>query len=180
MSAQKSSSGGDARGGIWDVSVDNYKQPDRNETGQTDSVNDGQGIDSIGAGGEPIAGGFPTANVFPHEVIQVDDTKIKVRYGQVANIDTSGTNPDISLATEYTVVDGDRIFIKVTVDESTAQPEDAEIYVSTSVPSDSAGTAYLQLAQVVVEDEKITNIAQTASGSFYMLSCASVHIFSKI
>jgi hypothetical protein len=57
LSGQKSSCGGDARGGIWDVSVDNYKQPDRNETGQNNSVNDGQGIDSIGAGGEPSGGG---------------------------------------------------------------------------------------------------------------------------
>ena len=124
--------------------------------------------------------GKPTASGFAHEVIQVDDTKIKVRYGQVYNIDTSGTNPDISLATEYTVVNDNRIFIKVTVDQGTAQPLAAEIHVSTSVPSDSAGTAYLQLAQVLVEDGKITNIAQTATGSFRILSCASVHIFSKI
>jgi hypothetical protein len=57
LSGQKSSRSGDARGGIWDVSVDNYKQPDRNETGQNNSVNDGQGIDSIGAGGEPATAG---------------------------------------------------------------------------------------------------------------------------
>ena len=125
-------------------------------------------------------GGGAAADEFSHEVIQSDDTKIKVRYGQVANIDTSGTNPDISLATEYTVENGSRIFIQVTVNQSTAQPEAAQIYVSTNVPSDSAGTAYLQLAQVTVSDGEITNIAQTASGSFYMLSCASVHIFSKI
>ena len=127
-----------------------------------------------------VAGGGGGGGEFSHEVIQLDDTKIKVRYGQVANIDTSGTNPDISLATEYTVGNDNRIFIKVTVNQGTAQPSAAEIHVSTSVPSDSAGTAYLQLAQVLVEDGKITNIAQTASGSFRILSCASVHIFSKI
>lgn len=117
---------------------------------------------------------------FSHQVIKSDDTKIKVRYGQVANIDTSGTNPDISLATEYTVQDGSRIFIQVTVNQTTAQPTAAGIYVSTTVPSDSAGTAYLQLARVTVSSGEITNIAQTASGSFDMLSCASVHMFSKL
>jgi hypothetical protein len=74
LSAQKSSRSGDARGGIWDVSVDNYKQPDRNETGQNNSVNDGQGIDSIGSGGEPVtsgggAGGVPDG--FAEETLDV-------------------------------------------------------------------------------------------------------------
>lgn len=128
----------------------------------------------------PIVGAAADADGFSHEVIQSDDTKIKVRYGQVANIDTSGTNPDISLATEYTVQNGSRIFIQVTVNQTTAQPTAAQIYVDTTVPSDSAGTAYLQLAQVTVSGGEITNIAQTASGSFDMLSCASVHIFSKV
>ena len=120
------------------------------------------------------------SKAFAHEVIASGATKIKVRYGQVANIDTSGTDPDISLATEYNVVNGSRIFIKVTVNQTTAQPTAAQIYVSTSVPSDSAGTAYLQLASVTVASGSITNIAQTASGSFDMLSSAAVHIFAKL
>ena len=138
------------------------------------------GNDEFVATQNVASGGGGGGIEFAHAVIRSGDTKIKVRYGQVANIDTSGTNPDISLATEYTVGNGSRIFIKVTVNESTAQPSAAQIYVSTSVPSDSAGTAYLQLAQIVVNGGIITNIAQTAYGSFRMLSCASVHIFSKI
>ena len=68
LSAQKSSRGGDARGGIWDVSVDNYKQPNRNETGQNNSVNDGQGIDSIGAGGD--SGGGDSGGGIPEGYIE--------------------------------------------------------------------------------------------------------------
>lgn len=56
MEAQ-SSSGGSAKGGIYDVSTDNYKQQPNNETGQNSSINDGNGIDSIGAGDEPDGGG---------------------------------------------------------------------------------------------------------------------------
>ena len=57
LAAQRSSANGDSRGGIWDVSVNNYTQPERNETSQNSSINDGQGIDSIGAGGEVAANG---------------------------------------------------------------------------------------------------------------------------
>jgi hypothetical protein len=51
LSAQKSSAGGDSRGGIWDVSTDNYKQEDRNESGQNSNIND-DGIDALGRGAE--------------------------------------------------------------------------------------------------------------------------------
>lgn len=58
MEAQ-SSSGGSAKGGIYDVSTDDYKQQPKNETGQNSSINDGNGIDSIGAADEPDGGGLP-------------------------------------------------------------------------------------------------------------------------
>lgn len=48
LEEQKSSAGGDARGGIWDVSTSNYKQPERNQTGQNEDI-DNEGIDSLGA-----------------------------------------------------------------------------------------------------------------------------------
>lgn len=130
----------------------------------------------------PIVGGGAAAATFSHEVIEsgANPAKIKVRYGQVSNVDTSGTNPDISLATEYSVVDGSRIFIKVTVDATNGQATAAQIYVDTTVPSDTVTDAYLQLAQVTVVSGSITNIAQTASGSFDMLSCGAVHIFARV
>jgi hypothetical protein len=146
------------------------------------------GSDPVGFGSDEFfevadnqtVGGGGSAAVFAHEVIASAADKIKVRYGHVANIDTSGTDPDISLATEYTVQDGSRIFIQVTVDSSNGQPTAAQIYVNTVVPSDSTTVAYLQLAQVTVSSGSITNIAQTASGSFDMLSCASVHLFCRL
>lgn len=48
----RSSAGGNKRGGIWDISTDNYQQPPANQYGQNNSVNDGNGIDSIGAGSD--------------------------------------------------------------------------------------------------------------------------------
>jgi hypothetical protein len=43
----KSSSGGNARGGIYDISTDNYIQPNRNQIGQDTSIQDA-GIDILG------------------------------------------------------------------------------------------------------------------------------------
>ena len=75
LSAQKSSAGGDSRGGIWDVSTDNYKQEDRNESGQNSNIND-DGIDAIGRvaadGGGDSGGGLPS---FPTDNGNVPDFK---------------------------------------------------------------------------------------------------------
>lgn len=49
IQAQKSSAGGDARGGIWDVSTSNYKQEDNNQQNQNNDI-DQRGIDLLGAG----------------------------------------------------------------------------------------------------------------------------------
>jgi len=43
----RSSSGGNARGGIYDISTDNYSQPNRNQIGQDASIQDA-GIDVLG------------------------------------------------------------------------------------------------------------------------------------
>jgi hypothetical protein len=50
----------DARGGIWDVSTDNYEQEPSNQVNKNDSVNNGNGIDSIDStteSGDPGGGG---------------------------------------------------------------------------------------------------------------------------
>jgi len=44
----KSSSGGSGKGGIYDISTNNYSQPPRNQTGQNDSIGEA-GEDSLGA-----------------------------------------------------------------------------------------------------------------------------------
>ena len=71
MEAQ-SSSGGSAKGGIYDVSTDDYKQQPKNETGQNSSINDGNGIDSIGAAGEVEGGGG--GGTFELDVVKDDNT----------------------------------------------------------------------------------------------------------
>ena len=71
MEAQ-SSSGGSAKGGIYDVSTDDYKQQPNNETGQNSSINDGNGIDSVGAGGAPDSRGG--GGEFELDVVKDDNT----------------------------------------------------------------------------------------------------------
>ena len=77
LSIQKSSAGGDARGGIWDISTDNYTQPERNETGQNSNIND-NGIDSIGAGGESASagGGLPDGYEETAVILCVDGSPV--------------------------------------------------------------------------------------------------------
>tara|TARA_R110001592_G_scaffold3662_1_gene21036 strand:+ start:958 stop:1467 length:510 start_codon:yes stop_codon:yes gene_type:complete len=45
----RSSSGGSDKGGIYDISTNNYSQPPRNQSGQDSSIEDA-GIDTLGAG----------------------------------------------------------------------------------------------------------------------------------
>jgi hypothetical protein len=69
-----SSSGGDERGGIYDVSTDNYSQPDNNQVGINSDIAN-KGIDSIvgstaisdGGGGD--GGGIPEG--FAEETLDV-------------------------------------------------------------------------------------------------------------
>jgi len=75
LSGQQSSSGGDTRGGIWDVSTDNYQQPDRNQDSQNKSVNDGNGIDTIGAGGFPASESVGGGSLAGVEIIWADQTE---------------------------------------------------------------------------------------------------------
>jgi hypothetical protein len=46
----RSSSGGKDKGGIYDISTNNYSQPQRNQLGQNSSIEDA-GIDTLGGGG---------------------------------------------------------------------------------------------------------------------------------
>lgn len=67
-----SSSGGDERGGIYDVSTDNYSQPENNQVGINNDIAN-KGIDaiigstSIGGGG----GGGGTAAGFGEEILDI-------------------------------------------------------------------------------------------------------------
>ncbi len=45
----RSSSGGSDKGGIYDISTNNYSQPQRNQSGQDSSIEEA-GIDTLGAG----------------------------------------------------------------------------------------------------------------------------------
>lgn len=184
LSTQKSSRSGDARGGIWDVSVDNYKQPNRNETGQNDSVNDGQGIDSIGAGGEPATADFGSVgNIHAFQLVSGGDA-LYVRQGTVGS-----TIPTITggseLAAEYTDNElsipgtGTREYwIKVTLD---ADSFITAVTIETSEPSaDSATQAKLLLGSVETDSGDIVAFNSNLSGSQALASCGSTHYFGVV
>ena len=66
-----SSSGGDIKGGIYDISTDNYSQPERNQTNQDVSTEEA-GIDTLGGSSDSDAVG--DTNTFTLDVVKSDNT----------------------------------------------------------------------------------------------------------
>lgn len=64
-----SSAGGSDKGGIYDISTNNYSQPQRNQLGQDSSIEDA-GIDTLGGSDDS---GIDT-NVFTLDVVKSDNT----------------------------------------------------------------------------------------------------------
>ena len=65
-----SSSGGSDKGGIYDISTNNYSQPQRNQSGQDSSIEEA-GIDTLGAGASPAG---DDSNTFTLDVVKSDNT----------------------------------------------------------------------------------------------------------
>ena len=66
-----SSSGGNQKGGIYDLSTDNYSQPERNQTNQDVSTEEA-GIDTLGGSGASDSVG--DTNTFTLDVVKSDNT----------------------------------------------------------------------------------------------------------
>jgi len=66
-----SSSGGDIKGGIYDISTDNYSQPKRNQTSQDVSTEEA-GIDTLGGSSDSDSVG--DTNTFTLDVVKSDNT----------------------------------------------------------------------------------------------------------
>jgi hypothetical protein len=67
----RSSSGGSDKGGIYDISTNNYSQPQRNQSGQDSSIEDA-GIDTLGGSGASSDGG--DTNTFTLDIVKSDNT----------------------------------------------------------------------------------------------------------
>jgi hypothetical protein len=65
----RSSSGGSDKGGIYDISTNNYSQPQRNQSGQDSSIEEA-GIDTLGASGDSGSVG----EEFTLDVVKSDNT----------------------------------------------------------------------------------------------------------
>ena len=66
-----SSAGGNQKGGIYDISTDNYSQPPRNQTNQ-DASTEEAGIDTLG--GSSASDGVGDTNTFTLDVVKSDNT----------------------------------------------------------------------------------------------------------
>ena len=66
-----SSAGGSDKGGIYDISTNNYSQPQRNQSGQDSSIEDA-GIDTLGGSGASSDGG--DTNTFTLDIVKSDNT----------------------------------------------------------------------------------------------------------
>ena len=66
-----SSSGGSDKGGIYDISTNNYSQPQRNQSGQDSSIEEA-GIDTLGGSGASSDSG--DTNTFTLDVVKSDNT----------------------------------------------------------------------------------------------------------
>ena len=69
----RSSAGGNARGGIYDISTDNYSQPNRNQTNQDVSTEEA-GIGGSGPSDGDGDSGFPEGYVETSVTICIDGT----------------------------------------------------------------------------------------------------------
>ena len=65
-----SSAGGNQKGGIYDISTDNYSQPERNQTNQDVSTEEA-GIDTLGGSSASDSG---DTNTFTLDVVKSDNT----------------------------------------------------------------------------------------------------------
>jgi hypothetical protein len=66
-----SSAGGNQKGGIYDISTDNYSQPERNQTNQDVSTEEA-GIDTLG--GSSASDSVGDTNTFTLDVVKSDNT----------------------------------------------------------------------------------------------------------
>ena len=66
-----SSAGGNQKGGVYDISTDNYSQPERNQTNQDVSTEEA-GIDTLGGSSDSDAVG--DTNTFTLDVVKSDNT----------------------------------------------------------------------------------------------------------
>ena len=66
-----SSAGGNQKGGIYDISTDNYSQPPRNQTNQDASTGEA-GIDTLG--GSSASDSVGDTNTFTLDVVKSDNT----------------------------------------------------------------------------------------------------------
>ncbi len=158
-----SSSGGNQKGGIYDLSTDNYSQPERNQTNQDVSTEEA-GIDTLGGSGDSdsVGGGSGSGESYAFRVVDKADGTVSVETGTVNTVTATGLTPS-GKPTE--------LWLKVTFDTD-------GVVTAASVQQSSGTTSetedYRQIASITWNGDTPT-IVQGIKGSQSIASCGATH-----
>jgi hypothetical protein len=177
-----SSAGGNQKGGIYDISTDNYSQPERNQTNQDSSIEEA-GIDTLGGSSDSDVVGDSGGSGGLHALqLVAESPNLYVRQGTIGSI--IPTIGGTALEADYTENDlstpntGTRQYwLNVTV----ASGAVTAVSIVTAEPgADSATQAKLLLGSVETNSNSIIAFNSNLSGSQSFASCGSTHFFGVV
>ena len=177
-----SSSGGDIKGGIYDISTDNYSQPKRNQTSQDVSTEEA-GIDTLGGSSSSDIIGDSSGGGSIHALQLVAESPyLYVRQGTIGSI--IPTNGGTALEADYTEnglslpgTGTRQYWLNVTV----ASGAVTAVSIVTAEPgADSETQAKLLLGSVETSSGDIIAFNSNLSGSQSFASCGSTHFFGVV
>lgn len=118
-------------------------------------------------GTQAIGSGSSIAE-YPFQLIEVDASNVKVRYGTVANI----VPTDVDTNVDVSGTDGTWTFwIEATLDSDGLVTAAAVGYATTGLPTDDSDTAYLLVGEVEVASSAITTVSQAVMFSMGFVAC---------
>ena len=126
-------------------------------------------------------GSCESSGEHPFKIIEAGENpaKVIVLYGSVNNEVPDEVNEDRDSATEFTVTDGDKLILDITIN-SGGDVSDVEVKKGT-VSNPSATSADVLIGAVAVNsDGKITGIGQSLRSSLTVFSCGDKHFFSGV
>lgn len=118
----------------------------------------------------------------PHsfQIVKVpgEDRKVRVVIGTVSSVIPAETNHNITNATQFSMSDGDSLYLKVDLDEDDQSV--TKVTVTKSAPTEDNTTAEVRLGIVAVDNNKITSITNFVKGSMDISSCGDNHFFTSL
>ncbi len=116
-------------------------------------------------------------NYHAFEIVLVAQGKVAVYYGAVNSVVPDEVDPLLSNCTEFSVNDGDQLFINVDLDMDHFQRVD-EVAISKTDYEDNQDDKFsILLGEISVQDGKV-EIAQIVNKNVSTISCGIVHYYS--